>query len=231
MELVQLELNQTKLNLVGSLLWCGWVLRFFFVIMDFDKVLIEVGSFGLYQKIIICGVLLPAGLPCAFHAYSQLFIAATPKHWCRTPQLEPWVQDYTELVMNLSIPIRNQMYSECDMYIRNYSDIVRYLEYRTPLELQRDKVWHIGSPKGSRLTPCQFGWHYDRSQYPSTVVTEVRKYTYKSIPSLCKQQMAHPFSKINSAQNAHNTFTKFHFSCWEKNIDTFRGSILIPNDC
>ena len=37
--------------------------------MDFDEVLKEVGSFGLYQKIIICAVLLPAALPCAFHAY------------------------------------------------------------------------------------------------------------------------------------------------------------------
>lgn len=59
------------------------------------------------------------------------------------------------------------------MYARNYSDIVRYLEYRTPLELQRDKVWHIGNPKGSNMTTCQYGWHYDRSQYPATVVTEV----------------------------------------------------------
>lgn len=37
--------------------------------MDFDELLKEVGAFGLYQKIIICSVLLPAALPCAFHAY------------------------------------------------------------------------------------------------------------------------------------------------------------------
>jgi len=37
--------------------------------MDFDAVLPEVGSFGLYQKLVICLVLLPAILPCAFHAY------------------------------------------------------------------------------------------------------------------------------------------------------------------
>lgn len=105
--------------------------------------------------------------------FSQLFIAATPKHWCRIPELEPWAQDYTELIMNLSIPIVQGEYSQCEMYVRNYTDIVRYMEYRTPVDLQRDKVWHIGSPVGSQLVPCQHGWHYDRTQYPTTVVTEV----------------------------------------------------------
>lgn len=105
--------------------------------------------------------------------FSQLFIAATPKHWCRIPELEPWVRDYTELVMNLSIPLTEREYSQCEMYVRNYTDIVRYMEYRTPVDLQRDRVWHIGSPSGSKSIHCQHGWHYDRSDYPTTVVTEV----------------------------------------------------------
>lgn len=88
--------------------------------MDFDSILPDVGSFGLFQKLVIT-MLLPAVLPCAFHAYrylfllkfriikevifeiifSQLFIASRQNHWCRVPELEPWVQDYPELVKNI----------------------------------------------------------------------------------------------------------------------------------
>lgn len=70
-------------------------------IMDFDSLLNEVGSFGRYQKFVICLVLLPASLPCAFHAYSQIFIAAKPEHWCRIPEFQPWISDYKEVLKNL----------------------------------------------------------------------------------------------------------------------------------
>ncbi|EDW72352.1 uncharacterized protein Dwil_GK20880 [Drosophila willistoni] len=141
--------------------------------MDFDEVLKEVGSFGLYQKIVICSVLLPAALPCAFHAYSQLFIAATPQHWCRVPELEPWTVDYVQLVKNLSIPRKSGVYAECSMFARNYSDLVRYLEYRPPIDLLRQQAEHlIKTEESVQVVPCQHGWHYDKSIYPSTVVQE-----------------------------------------------------------
>lgn len=63
------------------------------------------------------------------------------------------------------------------MYNRNYSDIVRYMEYRTPIELQQDKVWQIGNPGHAQIQACQHGWYYDRTMYSNTVVTEVIFYT------------------------------------------------------
>lgn len=67
--------------------------------MDFDAILEDVGTFGRYQKLVIYFVLLPAVLPCGFHAYAQLFMAGETRHWCRAPELE--ASHDQELMMNL----------------------------------------------------------------------------------------------------------------------------------
>lgn len=51
--------------------------------MDFDEVLIDFGEYGVYQKQLIWLILLPCVLPCGFHAYNKLFMAAIPEHWCK----------------------------------------------------------------------------------------------------------------------------------------------------
>lgn len=51
--------------------------------MDFDKILIDFGEYGLYQKKLIWLIVLPCVLPCSFHAYNQLFMASIPEHWCK----------------------------------------------------------------------------------------------------------------------------------------------------
>lgn len=150
--------------------------------MDFDSILPQVGSFGPYQKFVICGVLLPAVFPCAFHAYSQLFIAARPAHWCRVPELDLWVQDYPNDVRNVSVPMEIRdgtlRFSECLVFVRNYSEITRTWSahgLRNVTEVVRS----------GEVSSCKNGWNYDSKMFSSTVVTEASIETisgYRALP-------------------------------------------------
>lgn len=141
--------------------------------MDFDSVLPDVGSFGLYQKLVISFVILPALLPCAFHAYSQLFIAARPNHWCHITELESWINEpiYTDFIKDISIPLEIRdgklRHSKCEMYTRNYTQIGEMLAQRTPLSYVRTSMEPVNV-----TIPCPNGWNYDKSIFASTVVSE-----------------------------------------------------------
>lgn len=69
--------------------------------MDLDAILPMVGEFGSYQQIIIWFVLLPGVIPCGFHAYNQLFMAAKPEHWCKVPELQHLLPEQEELFKNI----------------------------------------------------------------------------------------------------------------------------------
>lgn len=70
------------------------------------------------------------------------------------------------------------------MFVRNYSQIVRYLDARTPLDLanhhfQDDDDASQPSRSGPfEQSPCANGWTYDRRTFPNTVVMEVNWYTH-----------------------------------------------------
>ncbi|XP_063704747.1 beta-alanine transporter [Culicoides brevitarsis] len=142
--------------------------------MDFDSVLPDVGAFGLYQKLVICFVLLPALIPCAFHAYSQLFIAARPEHWCRIPELATWENDanFSDFVKELSIPMEmrdgKMRFSKCEMFARNYSEIRELLTQNVPMSFVRNSV------EGSNVSTisCKNGWNFDESVFKATVISE-----------------------------------------------------------
>lgn len=52
------------------------------VIMNLDQILSEIGDYGKYQKNLLFFVFLPGMIPCAFHAYNQLFMTAAPPDCC-----------------------------------------------------------------------------------------------------------------------------------------------------
>ncbi|CAH0546488.1 unnamed protein product [Brassicogethes aeneus] len=126
--------------------------------MNLDDVLPTVGEFGKYQKLVLWFILLPGVFPCGFHAYNQLFMAATPDHWCKIVELP---DANPKELRNLSIPIEKTLdgqerYSQCFMYDLNYN-----------------KSMFSGSLKDTTAKiPCKNGWVYDTDSNTQTVVME-----------------------------------------------------------
>ncbi|CAO1348904.1 unnamed protein product [Diamesa serratosioi] len=145
--------------------------------MDFDSLLNEVGSFGRYQKYVICLVLLPAMLPCAFHAYSQIFIAAKPEHWCHIPEFQPWLNDYKEILKNLSIPLELNgdvgKYSECKMFDRNYTELIQmWMIDKNSNNILINSANLLTNNDNFEIINCKHGWTFEKSMFASTVISE-----------------------------------------------------------
>jgi hypothetical protein len=122
---------------------------------------------------------IPATIPAAFLAFSQVFVSASPEHWCRVPSLDshPLAADQQKA---LAIPYTlrpdgRRQYSRCYMYDVNFTALLHVVSQRIEPEVQQlplpDSGWNI--------TKCLHGWNYDRKDYDSTLVTEVR-FSYQS---------------------------------------------------
>ncbi|XP_076239477.1 organic cation transporter 1 [Calliopsis andreniformis] len=153
--------------------------------IDFDEVLVHVGEKGKYQNIMYYLLCIPATLPAAFLAFSQVFVSASPDHWCKVPELENMTDFLTlEERKALSLPFVKKSdgkvkYSRCTMYDVNYTAIVESWLGPAPLENATEY-----RPRG-RLPPppvanpdwpvskCRHGWIYDTRDYDSTLVTEL----------------------------------------------------------
>ncbi|XP_043474707.1 tubulin beta chain-like isoform X2 [Leptopilina heterotoma] len=166
--------------------------------IDFDEVLLHVGEKGRYQNIMYYLLCIPATLPAAFLAFSQVFVSASPDHWCKIPELD----NLTSILSlderkALSLPYRirsdgRREYDRCTMYDVNYTSIVEswldsFLSNDSQFESSTSSSSIISSnliyppnrlppPPVSNpnwpITKCRHGWDYDTRDYDSTLVTE-----------------------------------------------------------
>ena len=119
---------------------------------DFDDFLPVIGANGVYQKGLFISMCLPASLPAAFLAFSQVFLSYTPDHWCRIPELTGLPPDR---VKSLAIPTNGDgSYDRCHQYNVDFTS--RSLP---------NSSWPV--------TKCKFGWDFDKSDFQNTLVTEV----------------------------------------------------------
>ncbi|CAG5109184.1 Similar to CarT: Carcinine transporter (Drosophila melanogaster), partial [Cotesia congregata] len=151
--------------------------------IDFDEVLVHVGEKGRYQNIMYYLLCIPATLPAAFLAFSQVFVSATPDHWCRIPELEN-VTSYMTLderkALSLPYTVRSdgkRQYSRCFMYDVNYTSIIEeWLHQVNYLANDGISSAQFPTPVSKRewpVTKCIYGWSYDKRDYDSTLVTEL----------------------------------------------------------
>lgn len=61
------------------------------------------------------------------------------------------------------------------MFVRNYSDIVRHLNSKSPVDLSQYGFHYeeeVILPNDLSLIECTSGWNYDRKMFPNTIVME-----------------------------------------------------------
>ncbi|XP_043271399.1 organic cation transporter 1-like [Venturia canescens] len=130
--------------------------------IDFDEVLVHVGEKGRYQNIMYYLLCIPATLPAAFLAFSQVFVSATPEHWCRIPELE----NITGLMSleerkALSLPYTTKTdgrrrYSKCYMYDVNYTAILENWLSKSSMALSESDSLSVTSILDGRIPGIQY---------------------------------------------------------------------------
>nr|XP_054933898.1 organic cation transporter 1-like [Dermacentor andersoni] len=134
--------------------------------MDLDELLPEIGAFGPYQKWIYFLLCIPATLPSVFTLFNSIFVSATPRHWCRVPEMEALREAFPPaLLVELSIPRRaGRGFESCRMYDLNYTALVHRVLDEGTLP-QPNESWPTRA--------CDDGWVYDATYYDDTLVTQM----------------------------------------------------------
>ncbi|XP_076330679.1 organic cation/carnitine transporter 2-like [Tachypleus tridentatus] len=141
--------------------------------MEFEDILAEVGSYGIFQKRLLFYFLLPLSIPISWVAYNKVFIMSVPDYWCYVPEIVKANLSDKEKMM-LIRPIENrhdlEMPSQCQTYALNYStELPVLVENSNSTEIF--KYHTLFSNISTQV--CQNGWDYDRTLYDSTASTHV----------------------------------------------------------
>ncbi|KAG7465661.1 hypothetical protein MATL_G00155910 [Megalops atlanticus] len=131
---------------------------------SFDELLVAVGEFGPYQKV-VCFLGCIPGILFAFTFVGVVFLGNTPKHWCRAPGAE-LIRDQCgwseEQLRELTVPRSEQgSFSSCQRY---------HVDWNSSEISCRDPAGWRPATNSTPLAPCDSGWVFEQSH--STVVTE-----------------------------------------------------------
>ncbi|CDW54331.1 organic cation transporter 1 [Trichuris trichiura] len=112
------------------------------------------GQWSYYQWTLLSLLAIPGCLTGSWIGFSQVFVVASPSHWCHPP-INLTDLHLTELQWkNMAIPLSDAGFSSCKQYEYEVSETIVTINRSTELE-------------------CSHGWTYDRSLYDETLVTEM----------------------------------------------------------
>ena len=133
--------------------------------MEFDEILTKhVGECGRYQILFLLGVTsISIAMGPGYIEYT--FVGISPQHWCRVPQLNEYNFTQAEMEKYISPPKSDSGYDACLMYDRDYANVSEYDV--------RSFLYSNHSNKVTLKTIDCNAWTYDRTEYTSTVVSEV----------------------------------------------------------
>ncbi|KAI5737201.1 hypothetical protein M8J76_011028 [Diaphorina citri] len=149
--------------------------------MDLDEVLPVVGEFGKYQKLLLFLVCLPACIPCGFCAFSQLFMADVPDHWCKVPQLMHLSREERKRMAIPTLVSADNIttFYQCRRYAINWTqlldytvDVVREMGVVTSNLSWIEETQMDGNSTSWPLEYCLDGWEYDVTSPNTSIVVD-----------------------------------------------------------
>lgn len=132
--------------------------------MSFEELLDKVGGFGPFQLRTMVLMALPR-LLLPMHFLLPIFMAAVPAHHCALPGA-PANLSHPDLWLETHLP------READ---GTFSSCLRFAHPQAlPNTTLGTEAHSPGQPEGEPSTvACSQGWEYDRSEFSSTITTEV----------------------------------------------------------
>lgn len=124
--------------------------------MIFEDILLDVGSFGPYQKFLVVVFLLPASMVIPWFSMSSIFLSSIPDHWCNVPEVA---------ASNLSLEAQKRLVRppsdpRCSVHDVDYNALLLRAD-----NFSVDPEWPVKQ--------CDSGWQFDTTHYDATSVTRV----------------------------------------------------------